>query len=153
MKKIFRIIIALFLLAPIPAYPQLFINKTRGQVKKEISKVFTENYNIAETDSSLVVKVRGTGAPGADHIYRFDKSGKCNFEKTITSCDSCHEKLLQQVLDVKKYQWKKINLNQYISDFTTGVFLEIQIADNVFSFTIYRTNFSKKMYRFLLENN
>ncbi len=150
-----RIIIAILLFLPATGFSQLYINKTKSQVKQELGNIFGKEKSltttITETDSTLVMKIRGSNAIESDHIYRFDKSGKCSSEKTITWCDSCHEKLLQPVLADKKYNWKKINMNQYIADFSFGVFVEIQKSDNTYSFTIFRSELSEKMYKFLLE--
>lgn len=152
----FRIIIAILLFWPATGFSQLYINKTKSQVKQELVKIFGKENSITatitETDSTLLMKIRGANAIEADRIYSFDKSGKCSAQKTITWCDSCHEKLLQPLLAENKYKWKKINMNQYISDFSFGVFVEIQMIDNTYSFTIFRSNLSKKMYEFLLEN-
>lgn len=155
-KNMFRFIIAFLMLVPSTSFSQLYINKTKSRVKGEIGKVFFGKDNISasisETDSSLVMKVRGTGTTEADYIYSFDKSGKCSAEKTVTGCDSCHVKLFQPVLAQKKYRWKKINLNQYISKFSAAVFIELQATGNTYSFTIFRLKLKRKMYGSLLKN-
>ncbi len=152
----FRVIIVFLLLVPATGFSQLHINKTKSQVKQELSKYISKNdritTNITETDSTLLMTVRGTGATEADHIYSFDKSGKCSTQKTITWCDSCLEKLLQPLIAEKKYQWKKINMNQYVSEFSAGVFIEIQMMGDTYYFTVFRLNLNKKMYNFLMEN-
>ena len=153
----FRSIIVPLLLVPSLSFAQLYINKTKSQVKEEIGKNFFGKDNISatisETDSSLVMKVRGKGTTEADYTYNFDSSGKCNTEKTVTWCDSCHEKLLQNVFAMKKYGWKKINANQYVSKFSEGMLLGTHVANSLYSFSIVRTNLNKKMYKFLLDNN
>jgi hypothetical protein len=137
-------------------FSQLFINKSKNDIKKAIGKPYIGKESIAaiitETDSSLTMKIRGKGATEADHIYSFDKSGNCSSVKTITWYDSCHEKLLQLVLAAKKYRWKKINLNQYLAKYSAGVFVEIQFSGDARSFTINRVNLTRKMYRLILEN-
>ena len=152
----YRVIIVLLLFVPSTGFSQLYINKTKSQVKQELGKIFLKKdsipTSITETDSTLLMKVRGTGVTEADYTFSFDKSGKCSAEKTVTWCDSCHEKLLQSLLAEKKYRWKKININQYVSKYSAGVFIEIQATGNTYSFTIFRLNLNKKMYRFLLEN-
>ena len=149
----FRIIITILLFWPATGFSQLYINKTKNQVKKELGKISGKENSITETDSTLILKVRGRNSIESDHIYRFDKSGKCSSEKTITWCDSCHEKLFQPLLANKKYNWKKINMNQYVADFSFGIFVEIQMTDTIHSFTIFRSNLSREMYKFLLETN
>jgi hypothetical protein len=153
----FRILIAILLFLPATGFSQLYINKTKSHVKQDLSKSISKNDSITsiitETDSTILMSVRGTGATEADHIYSFDNAGKCSAEKTITWCDSCFEKLLQPLLAEKKYQWKKINLNQYVARFSAGVFMEMQITGTIYSFTIFRINLTKEMYTSLFENN
>ncbi|HMK27985.1 MAG TPA: hypothetical protein VK483_18285 [Chitinophagaceae bacterium] len=153
----FRFIILISLLLPATGFSQLYINKTKSQVKQELNKRFLKkdsiSASITETDSTLLLKIRGAGVTEADHIYGFDRSGKCSTEKIVTWCDSCHEKLLQQLLADKKYNWKKINMNQYVSDFSESLFIEVQVMDDVYSFTILKFSLNKKMYDFLLEKN
>ena len=151
----YRFIILFLLLMPATGFSQLYINKTKSQVKQELSKHISKNdsitTSITETDSTLLMKVRGAGATEADHIYSFDKSGKCSSEKTITWCDSCLEKLLQPLLAEKKYEWKKINVNQYVAKFSAGAFMEIQISGNIYSFTVFGITLSKEIYTSLFE--
>ena len=153
----FRIIIVILLFLPATGFSQLYINKTKSQVKQELGKKILKkdsiSASITETDSTLLLKIRGAGVIEADHIYGFDRSGKCSTEKTITWCDSCHEKLLQPLLAEKKYNWKKINMNQYVSEFSASLFIEIQVSDDTYSFTIFKFSLNKKMYDFLLEKN
>jgi hypothetical protein len=156
-KNMVKISIIILFFFPFPGLSQLHINKTKSMVKEEIEKVYMRKDNITttitETDTTLILKVRGTGTTEADRIYSFDKSGKCNSEKTVTWCDTCHTKLMQPVLAAKKYMWKQINQNQYISKFSAGVFLEWQERDDTWSFTIFRFNLNKKMYDLLLNKN
>ena len=153
----FRLIIVALFFLPVTGFSQLYINKTKSQVKQELSKSFLKkdsaSANITETDSTIVLEIRGTGIRDADHIYGFDRSGKCSTEKTITWCESCHEGLLQQVLAEKKYNWKKINMNQYVSGFSESLFIEVQVNDDEYSFTILKFSLSKEMYDVLLEKN
>ncbi len=151
-----RIIIVILFFWPATGFSQLYINKTKSQVKQELVKISGKeksiNADITETDSTIVWKIRGANTIEADHIYSFDKSGKCSAEKTITWCDSCHEKLLQPLLADKKFMWKKINMNQYISELDSGVFIEVQHLDDTWSFTIFRAHLSKEIYKLLSEN-
>ena len=153
----YRIIIVFLLFLPATGISQLYINKTKSRVKQELGKKFLEkdsiSAHITETDSTLLLKLRGAGFIESDHIYSFDKSGKCSSEKTTTWCDSCHEKLLQLLLAEKKYHWKKINMNQYVSDFSASLFIEIQISNDIYSFIILKFSLSKEMYDSLLGKN
>jgi hypothetical protein len=151
-----RLIIFILLFSPSIVFSQQFINKTKSQVKLEMSKSFGgKEYSltiISETDSSLAIKIKNKIADSTDHIFIFDKTGKCSSEKTVSKCDSCLQKLLQKILAQKKYGWKKMNMNQYIADFSAGVFLETQAKDDSYWFTIFRIKLSRKMYDLFLKN-
>ena len=131
------------------------MNKSKAEVKKGLNKYILDNDSIkatlTETDSSLVLIVPGPKALPANFIYGFDKAGKCNSQKTIAWCDSCLNKFLQLALDEKKYQWKKINENQYISAFDDKMMIEISAVDKNYFFLILRTDWSKLLYDMLIE--
>lgn len=150
-----RILIISLVLFPFALFSQQYINKTKTEVRKGLDKYILENDSIkatlTETDSLLVLKVPGTKTLPADFIYRFNKSGKCSSQKTIAYCDSCLRKFLQAALEQEKYQWKKINENQYISSFADNMMIEISPLEKDYSFMIMRTEWSKIVYDMLVE--
>jgi hypothetical protein len=150
-----QIIIVLLLLISVTGFSQQYINKSKSDVKKQLDKSTIKmdgiSTRITETDSSITLKLEGPGGISTDEVYVFNKSGKCSSEKIITNCDSCYERLLKAVLDIKKYRWKLININQYVSKFSAGMFIETQAANHVYSFTILMTNLDRKMYKFLMK--
>lgn len=147
----FYFLIILFL--PLAGFSQVYINQTKSKIKEEAATLLKGNDSLnaeyAESDSTLEIKIRGKNAMESDHIYKFDKLGKCISQKTITRCDSCHQKLLQPLLVLKKYRWRRINQNQYVAKFSENIFLEIQEIDQTYWFVIFKLNLSKKMYRSL----
>lgn len=150
------LLIVSLLLISATGYSQRYINKNKSEVKKQLDKSSVKVEGIltiiTETDSSITREVKGPGGVITDEVYRFSKSGKCIAEKTITPCDSCFEKLLKAVLDNKKYRWKQININQYVSEYAERLLLETQAINNIFSFTILTTDLNRKMYRSLIKN-
>jgi hypothetical protein len=152
----FRYIIVIFLLAPSAAFAQLLISKTKNEIKKEIEKIHAAKDNISliltETDSSMSYASKETQDNKPGYFFHFDSTGKCNLQKILTTSDSCHQASLMQLLAEKEYEWKQLNMNQYISKFTAGVFLEMQSINEVYSITIMKTNLSKEMYQFLMGN-
>jgi hypothetical protein len=151
--KMTRILTLCFVLLPFSGFSQNYINKTKAQVKKElndyISKNDTLNASISETDTATILSVKGPKTLPADFIYRFDKAGKCKSEKIMAGCDSCFTKYFQAVLDRKKFEWKKINENQYVSNFAAKMLIELPGDDKNFSFIILRTDWTKEMYDLL----
>jgi hypothetical protein len=145
-----------FLLLSFSAFSQNFINKTKKQVKKELTEYITRNDSLNatlnETDTAITLTIKGTKTLAADFIYRFDKTGKCKSEKVMSSCDSCLNKYLAAALARKNYEWRKINGNQYISNFASRMLIELPGDTNNFSYIILRTDWSKQMYDLLTGN-
>jgi hypothetical protein len=148
-----RIITFCFMLLSFPCFSQNYINKTKAQVKKELKEYISKNDSlnaiISEADSATMLSIKGPKTLPADFIYRFDKAGKCKSEKVIAGCDSCFTKYFQALLNLKKYDWKKINENQYVSNFAARMLIELPADNKDFSYIILRTDWTKEMYNLL----
>ncbi len=153
MKKIY---LALLLLIPAIGFSQQFIGKSKSQVKKELQHQIKKNDTLSivltENDSSLVCSVNDKKISPADFIYGFDKAGKCQSEKVIVGCDSCYKKFLQGVLTQKKYGWKKINENQYVSKYAAQMMIELPTDNKSFQYIILRTEWNKELYDMMTGN-
>lgn len=152
-----RIFFLFLLHLPVAVSAQKYFDKSRGDVKKELEKYVLDNKSInpklTETDSTLVLAVNDPTAQPARFIYGFDKStGQCNYQRTIASCDSCYKKYLENLLGQKEYQWKKINENQYVSKFADRLLLELRVEDNDYTFTLFKTAWTKELYDILQQN-
>jgi hypothetical protein len=143
-----KIVTLCFLFFSLTAFSQNCINQSREEVKKQLQNE-TNKPSFTETDTTLIVNGKETGTI---FTYRFDKSGKCSSEKITANSDASFKQHLQAVLDQKKYEWKKINGNQYISGFAARMLLEISAENKDFTFTIIRTDWSKEMYDILTAN-
>jgi hypothetical protein len=138
------------------AFSQNFINKDYQKVKKSIAKYKPINdsttISLQETDSSILMSIRGTGSQPADFLYRFNKERKCISEKITAYCDSCYKKFLGDLLAKKMYKWKKINENQYISGYNWKMMIELPVKEETsFFYIILRTNWNKKLYQLIEE--
>ncbi len=151
-----RIFALCFVLLSFSGFSQNYINKTKAQVRKELNEYVSMNDSlnaaISETATAITLSIKGPKTLPADFIYRFDKTGKCKSEKVMGGCDSCFNKYFQAALDRKKYEWRKINENQYISGFVARMMIELPVDSKDFSFTILRTDWSKQMYDLLKGN-
>jgi hypothetical protein len=148
-----RYVILLLLLAPTTSFSQGFINKNKKQVIKMLEKYeagaeFT-THEITETDSTVQLLIKDAAGKSTTFIYRFDKENRCHTEEIKASCDSCNKKYLQGVLDKKKYHWRKINENQYISGYKDQLMIELPPESNDFSYMILRTSWTKQLYEML----
>ena len=151
-----RFIIAVLLIFPITGFAQNFIGKSKTQVRKELQKQIAKNDSLSiiltEKESELVYTIKPVKVLPAEFIYGFDKNGKCQSEKITANCDSCFNKFLTAALRHKKYGWKKINENQYVSKYTYRIMIELPADGNDFSYTILRTGWTKKLYKMLKGN-
>ena len=150
-----RITLLLLIILPYMASSQNYLDKKKAQVKKELQGYLKKNNQlsgaVSETDSTVVLSVKeGSSLPG-EFAYYFDDNGKCNREKVTAYCDSCYQKYLGHALGQKKYKWKKINANQYISSFEQKATLELPGDEKEKSFTILRTEWTKEFYKLLTE--
>lgn len=152
MKKVLLIIL---LLTSGRLWSQQFIGLRPAQVLRKLENYGTpagyEKPEISQNDSTVSMFVKGSNGISTRFIYRFDKqSGTCRSEQVQASCDSCFRKYLDGVLAQKKYQWKKINENQYVSAYSKKRMIELPAETNDFSYKILKTGWSKKLYRLLM---
>jgi hypothetical protein len=146
-------VILLTLLMSFTSLAQNFINKNKSEVISKLNKYDLGNANakstITQTDSSVVMNVSGPGVQPVTFIYLFDADGKCMTERTIANCDSCQNKYLQYALVQKKYKWKKINENQYVSSYKKKRMIELPADNTDKSMTVIRITWTKKIYNML----
>lgn len=151
-----RIILLLLLTFPVSGFSQHFIGKTHAQVKKDLGKKIAKNDTLTivmnDNDSTIVYSYQDKEAQPVDFIYGFNKAGKCWFEKVTAGCDSCFRKYLSALLAQKKYEWKKINENQYISRYADQLMIELPGNDKDYSFTILHTEWNREVYDMLKGN-
>lgn len=149
-------IILFFLLLPVTGISQNFIGKSKAQVKKFLQKKILKNdsLDITLTDEDLFLRfsIKAGKTLPSNFIYGFNKSGKCQSEKIIALCDSCFNKFLTNILSEKKYQWKKINENQYVSKYSARMMIELPPENKDFAYTILKTDWNKNMYKLLTGN-
>lgn len=150
-----RIILILSLL-PVTCFSQNFIGKSKTQVKKNLQRQIVKNdsltITLTDNDSLIIYAVKGGKVFPADFMYGFNKSGKCRSEKISLTCDSCYKIFLRDVLAQKKYGWKKINENQYISKFAARMMIELPAESKELYYTILKTTWTKKLYSLLNSN-
>ena len=137
------------------ASSQNYLDQKKAQVKKGLQSYLKKNSQLSgsvnETDSTLVLSIKQGGSLPAEFVYYFGDNGKCNMEKVTANCDSCLQKYLKHALEQKKYKWKKINANQYVSSYEQKATLELPGDEKDKSFTILRTEWTKEFYKLLTE--
>ncbi len=129
---------------------QEFINMPYAKAEAALKKAYpasTTQPNVYPRKDSILVRVNNQ----TQLIYVFDEKGLCTTETTNTRCDSCHDGYLKIVLDKKKYNWKKINENQYISRFEDNMMIELFPEGEIRTFSILRADFTRELYELLLK--
>ena len=147
----------LFLLLCISAalQAQEHFGKTMPEVKKsldQLAAVSSSKSSVKTTDSTVVLAVtEKTGL--VRFTYGFDKqTGACNYQKTQASCDSCYKKYLEKLLAQKSYDWKKINENQYVSNFESKLLIELPVDEKDHYFILFRAQWTKEFYEIMVKN-
>ena len=153
MKKINLLLLLLF---PVFAFSQNFIGKSKTAVKKELQQMVSKSNNPAITlsgnDSVLVYSIKDNNAFPADFIYSFDKSGKCQSEKVMAANENSFTKYRDAAISEKKYGWKKINENQYVSNYASHMMIELPAERKDFFYQILKTEWTKDLYDLLTGN-
>ena len=149
MKKVFLLILFLAA-AQLGLTAQEYINKKKGEVITML-KIKYQQTPLSVLTDTVKMKLENTFAMPFDYIFTFDKTGRCKSETIITRCDSCLTGLLQKVLDLKKFEWNKINENQYISKFEEKLMIELPAENYDHSFSIFKVEWTKVLYELLLK--
>ena len=85
--------------------------------------------------------------------FVFDAEGLCEAEIFICESGSRFTRQLEAILAKKKYAWKRLNENQFISRFEDGLLLEISPEPPLHSFAILRTGWTREVYDLLLKQD
>ena len=148
-----QFLILAFFCLPAQVFGQELINKSKTFVRNKIEKynpgVDSLRTSFSETDSTIQLSVRSQSSPYNDFIYSFDKKGNCSSEKKISYTETHFRQLLKQALDLKNYDWKRINENQYVSKFSEKMLIELPGDAGIYSFTIIRTDWNKATYELI----
>ena len=82
--------------------------------------------------------------------FHLTKNGKIRVQKISTDCLNCFRSYLDDILAQKKYKWKKVNGNQYVSGYSRRLLLETD-PESKPELMILKTSWSKRSYRILFE--
>lgn len=151
-----RTIFLTLVLLPFSLFAQKYFDKDMAKVKKELDHYVVKNSSLhpelTVTDSSLILAIIETDTRPTRFIYGFDsESGKCNFQRTEANCEACYKKYLDNLLEQKNHQWKKLNENQYISRYEDQMLVELAPDQNEHSFTVFRAHWSRDFYELLIK--
>jgi len=141
--------------SPFIVQAQAMIGNNRQDIKNFLTKNMSaekESSNlIIETDTTLSLKTKHDGID-REQFYRFDKNNRCVLEQFSTISDKEYQHKFNATLHKKRYKWKSINLNQFISKYSKNILLEVQMINGIYSIIFIKTNMDKALYHLLLKN-
>ena len=124
------------LLILIPVYYTSFsqgsILEKKSKIKKSAEKYYQETnrkYTVTETDSTLAYTLTDSLTLPATYVYYFNDQNRCEKQETIYSCDSCMQHGMQQSLNNKFVNWKKVGPESYYAGFPYYRLME-QVKNN-----------------------
>lgn len=153
MKKGLLIIAMLF---PVLCFSQIWINMNKASIKKEFNLLKKDNAAIhlkmSDSDNTLLIEKTISKTNRVDYSFQFDKNGLCKSAKSTFDCIPCYTKELTVILNVEKYNWKKINENQYVSKFDENLMIELPTDNATNSIHLIRMEWTKVLYDLLTNN-
>lgn len=84
-------------------------------------------------------------------VFVYDARGLCESEIFICPGDMLFTRQLEKILGKTKYQWKRLNENQFVSRFEDGLLLEISPEPPQRLFTVIRAGWTREIYELLLK--
>jgi hypothetical protein len=152
MKKTVLFICSLIIVGN--CFSQGFINLKKAWVKEQLAQ-YVSSYKLKttthETDSSVTFLIRDSSVKPLDVIMHFDHNGKCDEETHISSCDSCIQKYIANILNDKAARWMKISNLEYVSKYSLKLIFELD-PTNPLVYYIKRDDFTRKQYKQLIKH-
>ena len=147
-----------FLLMYCAATAQGFLSMKRNNVKKQLTRFYSKQqvpYRFAETDSSITVIVTDTsGKHTAGFSYFFKRNNRCYKETGDGACEHCFQKIISDAKMVKRYRWKTVSEQFYLSKPLWNMVLMRTDPERPFSYSIIKDYFNrtdhKKLYKIKL---
>jgi Tfp pilus assembly protein PilN len=119
--------------------------------KKELLKKHQQpEENQTFIDSNNFVRITNIGKTGqrVDDIFEFDNTGKQLKSTLITTCTTCFNKYLTNMLSYKQYGWLQLNDTVFISKYALKTYLYTHPSQ--FTYQMSRHNLPRKAYKKLV---
>lgn len=148
--KLIALLLLFLLTGSCSLQAQDFINMPYDKAEAALRKAYpadNKQPTVYPRKDSILVRVNSQ----SQLIFVFDEKGLCMTETINTRCDSCHDGYLKNILDKKKFNWKKINENQYISRFEDNMMIELFPEGEIRTISVLRADFTREIYELLLK--
>lgn len=134
---------------------QGFTSLKRSNVKKQLLRFYNKQklpYRLTETDSSIKVTVTdSSGKNAAGFSYFFKNNNRCYKETGDGACEHCFQKIISDEKMVKRYRWRMISEQFYVSKPLWNLVLMRTDPERPFSYSIIKDYMNrtdhKKLYR------
>lgn len=99
-----------------PASAQVYLLRS----KKAVTRLFHQygdrsKIHITSTDSMVLLQVRDSLFRKLDFSCYFNTKNKCYKQTKTTDCAECFDKYFAEVMNMNRYDWKKVSDNMYLS--------------------------------------
>jgi hypothetical protein len=151
MKKIrlcFLLLIYFISLAQV-ASGQIYLLRSKKAVVKQFNqyaKTVSFKSIVAITDTTVTLLVKDSVVRELNFTCYFNSKNRCYKQTQSSDCDSCFRKYLQQVFDMKRFAWKQINKNCYLSKpfWSTTILID---STKQYSFSLVHDHFSRVLHK------
>lgn len=141
-------LLLILLLVSHAADAQTILGKSREEIEKKLQERYSKD-SLYSTDSTISHSPFPDNQSFLKYTYHFSPAGKFRWLTVASSSDSLFRATRDRVLSEKKYRWKKINGNQYVSKYSKKLLFETDPDIKKNSFKIIRTSWKRKTYRLL----
>ncbi|WP_448700475.1 hypothetical protein ACFGVR_00910 [Mucilaginibacter sp. AW1-3] len=151
MKTILSALVLLFTICSVSYAQKVLPGRDKSGTKIWITYGFKKSdYDLKETDTSLTLITHNKYRPIEIHcsIDKTSRYGKCVSEKINFDCDSCYQKIFKVMLDKKRFHWKLIDTNRYLSKISRKLLLAGNTEGHYFTLSIL--NVSDEEYKKML---
>ena len=93
-------------------------------------------YNLTKTDTTLMLVSNDSKLSPCSVYCSFKKRGNCFFQKEAFSCDTCYKISLTVMLNKKRFKWKQIGTDRYLSKYRRHLLLAGNAEKHYYTLTM-----------------
>ena len=154
-RTTFKILLAVWgSLISFIATAQNHIDHTRPEIKQVLQKQYATTpasiMQWKEFKDSMVLSF--TSGDIASYHFSFSKKGLCQGEIIYFTTDSAFANFLNVIIKNPIYHFKRINENQYVSDYEHFLLIELPAESPEKKFGVFKTSWTKSLYEFLMKS-
>lgn len=145
---------AIGLLFCLASSAQNHIDHTRNEIKQVLQKQYatvpTSSMQWKESKDSMELSF--TSGEIAHYNFSFNKKGQCQGETIYFTSESAFTNFLTTITQNPIYQFKKINENQYVSDYEHFLLIELPAESPEKKIGVFKTTWTRSLYDLLMKS-